>query len=256
MVYVVLSGNRLLLRCVIGKPAVVMIAGVNGGGKTSSLGKLAYRLRKAGEKVIFCLLFLQCDKCLSQEYWEIEICFICRAELKIILFQLPSFWLLIWHPKEKVLIVTRTQKFYEYDVEFWLLMMLFTKYQYYLLILLILMAAGDTYRAAYSDQLEIWAEKAGFLSQALKKGKEQEFDIVLSDTSGCLRTNYNLMKELIACKKVMGKIVRDAPNVAGVTGFILTKLDGYARSGRLDSFVGELGIPVKLMGVEEGVEGL
>ncbi|KAJ6686207.1 hypothetical protein OIU79_016074 [Salix purpurea] len=100
----------------------------------------------------------------------------------------------------------------------------------------ILMAAGDTFRAATSDQLDIWAERTGIvfqivLSQALKKGKEQEFDIVLSDTSGCLHTNYSLMEELIAYKKVVGKIVRGTANVVGITGFILTKLDGSARSG-------------------------
>ncbi|KAJ6729793.1 hypothetical protein OIU85_020678 [Salix viminalis] len=117
----------------------------------------------------------------------------------------------------------------------------------------ILMAAGDTFRAATSDQLEIWAERTGCeivvaegekakASSALKKGKEQEFDIVLSDTSGCLHTNYSLMEELIAW--------------VGITGFILTKLDGSARSGCVDSVVDELGIPVKFVGVEESVEGL
>ncbi|KAJ6710079.1 hypothetical protein OIU74_011067 [Salix koriyanagi] len=90
----------------------------------------------------------------------------------------------------------------------------------------------------------------------IKKGKEQEFDTVLSDTSGCLHTNYSLMEELIAYKKVVGKIVRGTPNVVGNTGFILTKLDGSARSGCVDSVVDELGIPVKFVGVEASVEGL
>ncbi|KAI3498299.1 hypothetical protein L1887_34071 [Cichorium endivia] len=92
----------------------------------------------------------------------------------------------------------------------------------------ILMAAGDTFRAAASDQLGIWAERTGceivlaekekakapsVLSQAVKKGKEQGFDIVLCDTSGRLHTNYSLMEELIACKKAVAKLVPVAPNV-------------------------------------------
>ncbi|KVH91154.1 hypothetical protein Ccrd_006830 [Cynara cardunculus var. scolymus] len=181
----------------------------------------------------------------------------------------------------------------------------------------VLMAAGDTFRAAASDQLEIWAERTGceivsaekekakassgrqldrkwnlhqnvtnsvfvlviFLSQAVKKGKEQGVDIVLCDTSGRLHTNYSLMEELIACKKAVAKVVPGAPNeillvldgttglnmlpqarefneVVGITGFILTKLDGSARGGCVVSVVDELGIPVKFVGVGEGVEDL
>ncbi|XP_075658842.1 cell division protein FtsY homolog, chloroplastic-like [Castanea sativa] len=97
------------------------------------------------------------------------------------------------------------------------------------------MAASDTFRAAASDQLEIWAERTGceivvaekdkakassVLSQAVKRGKEQGFDVVLCDTSGRLHTNFNLMEELIACKKAVGKIVPGAPNE------ILLVLDG------------------------------
>ncbi|CAA0830699.1 Cell division protein FtsY homolog-chloroplastic [Striga hermonthica] len=159
----------------------------------------------------------------------------------------------------------------------------------------VLLAAGDTFRAAASDQLEIWAERTGceivvaekenakassvVLSQAVKRGKEQGFDVVLCDTSGRLHTNYSLMEELIACKKAVGKVVSGAPNeilqvldgttglnmltqarefndVVGVTGLILTKLDGSARGGCVVSVVDELGIPVKFVGVGEGVEDL
>ncbi|CAF1873531.1 BnaC04g50450D [Brassica napus] len=190
------------------KPAVIMIVGVNGGGKTTSLGKLAHRLKNEGTKV--------------------------------------------------------------------------------------LMAAGDTFRAAASDQLEIWAERTGcdivvaegekakaatVLTKAVKRGKEEGYDIVLCDTSGRLHTNFSLMEELIACKKAVGKVVSGAPNeillvldgntglnmlpqarefneIVGITGLILTKLDGSARGGCVVSVVEELGIPVKFIGVGEAVEDL
>ncbi|KAK6142845.1 hypothetical protein DH2020_023193 [Rehmannia glutinosa] len=179
------KGLKTELKLGFRKPAVIMIVGVNGGGKTTSLGKLAHRFKKEGTKV--------------------------------------------------------------------------------------LLAAGDTFRAAASDQLEIWAERTGceivvaekenakassVLSQAVKRGKEQGFDVVLCDTSGRLHTNYSLMEELVACKKAVGKVVSGAPNVVGVTGLILTKLDGSARGGCVVSVVDELGIPVKFVGVGEGVEDL
>ncbi|GFY90293.1 signal recognition particle receptor protein, chloroplast [Actinidia rufa] len=202
------KGSKTELQLGFRKPAVIMIVGVNGGGKTTSLGKLAHRLKKEGAKI--------------------------------------------------------------------------------------LMAAGDTFRAAASDQLEIWAERTGceivvaekekakastVLSQAVKRGKEGRFDVVLCDTSGRLHTNYSLMEELIACKKVISKVVAGAPNeillvldgttglnmlpqarefneVVGITGFILTKLDGSARGGCVVSVVDELGIPVNFVGVGEGVEDL
>ncbi|KAK4382118.1 Cell division protein FtsY, chloroplastic [Sesamum angolense] len=186
------KGLKTELQLGFRKPAVIMIVGVNGGGKTTSLGKLANKLKKEGTKV--------------------------------------------------------------------------------------LLAAGDTFRAAASDQLEIWAERT-VLSQAVKRGREQGFDVVLCDTSGRLHTNYSLMEELIACKKAIGKVVSGAPNeilqvldgttglnmlpqarefndVVGVTGLILTKLDGSARGGCVVSVVDELGIPVKFVGVGEGVEDL
>ncbi|PIN02325.1 hypothetical protein CDL12_25160 [Handroanthus impetiginosus] len=202
------KGLKTELQLGFRKPAVIMVVGVNGGGKTTSLGKLANRLKKEGTKV--------------------------------------------------------------------------------------LLAAGDTFRAAASDQLEIWAERtdceivvaekenakaSSVLSQAVKRAKEEGFDVVLCDTSGRLHTNYSLMEELIACKKAIGKVVKGTPNeilqvldgttglnmlpqarefneVVGVTGLILTKLDGSARGGCVVSVVDELGIPVKFVGVGEGVEDL
>lgn len=94
--------------------------------------------------------------------------------------------------------------------------------------------------------------------QAVKRGKEQGFDVVLCDTSGRLHTNYSLMEELIACKKAVEKVVRGAPNE------ILLVLDGntglnmlpQAREFNEVSVVDELGIPVKFVGVGEGVEDL
>lgn len=117
------------------------------------------------------------------------------------------------------------------------------------------------------------------LSQAVRKGKEQGYDVVLCDTSGRLHTNYSLMEELVACKKAVAKVIPSAPNeillvldgttglnmlpqarefneVVGITGLILTKLDGSARGGCVVSVVDELSIPVKFVGVGEGVDDL
>lgn len=117
------------------------------------------------------------------------------------------------------------------------------------------------------------------LHQAVKRGKREGYDVVLCDTSGRLHTNYGLMEELVSCKKVIAKALPSAPNeillvldgttglnmlqqarefndVVGVTGFILTKLDGTARGGCVVSVVDELGIPVKFVGVGEGMEDL
>ncbi|KAK7861488.1 cell division protein ftsy like protein [Quercus suber] len=218
-------GSKTELQLGFRKPAVVIIVGVNGGGKTTSLGYFGVGF----------LLNNLISGVVHVKIWKIE-------------------------------------------------------YKVYG----ILMAAGDTFRAAASDQLEIWAERTGceivvaekdkakassVLSQAVKRGKEQGFDVVLCDTSGRLHTNFSLMEELIACKKAVGKIVPGAPNeillvldgttglnmlpqarefneVVGITGLILTKLDGSARGGCVVSVVDELGIPVKFVGVGEGVEDL
>ncbi|XP_074565371.1 cell division protein FtsY homolog, chloroplastic isoform X2 [Curcuma longa] len=143
------KGSKTELQLGFRKPAVIMIVGVNGGGKTTSLGKLAHRLKNEGVKV--------------------------------------------------------------------------------------LLAAGDTYRAAASEQLEVWAERTqseivvadddkvkapSVLSKAVKKGKEQGYDVILCDTSGRLHTNYSLMEELVACKKAVAKVIPGAPNE------ILLVLDG------------------------------
>ncbi|KAH8953656.1 hypothetical protein BDL97_08G038400 [Sphagnum fallax] len=190
------------------RPAVIMIVGVNGGGKTTTIGKLAHRFKNENVKV--------------------------------------------------------------------------------------LMAAGDTFRAAASEQLEVWAERTGseivvgegskprpatVLAEAVRQGLEQDIDLVLCDTSGRLHTNYNLMEELRSCKRAVTKALPSAPNevllvldgttglnmlpqarefnqVIGVTGFVLTKLDGTSRGGCVVSVVDELSIPVKFVGVGEGLNDL
>lgn len=190
------------------RPAVIMVVGVNGGGKTTSIGKLGERLRKGGVSV--------------------------------------------------------------------------------------LMAAGDTFRAAAREQLEVWAQRAGagfvrgetpqagpaeVLTRAVSKAASEDTDVVLADTSGRLHTNYNLMEELKECRRAVHKAsgappaevlmvldgttglnmlpqAREFNEVVGISGIILTKLDGTARGGCVVSVVDELRIPVKFVGVGEGIEDL
>ncbi|OEL35130.1 Cell division protein FtsY-like protein, chloroplastic [Dichanthelium oligosanthes] len=197
------------------KPAVIMIVGVNGGGKTTSLGKLAHRFKNEGVKVLMA----------AGDTFRAAA----RDQLQV------------WAERTGSEIVIDNDK------------------------------------------------KAQ--PPAVKRGKREGFDVVLCDTSGRLHTNYGLMEELVSCKKVIAKALPGAPNVfgnyhvarvpqeillvldgttglnmlqqarefndvVGVTGFILTKLDGTARGGCVVSVVDELGIPVKFIGVGEGMEDL
>lgn len=189
------------------KPFVIMIVGVNGVGKTTTIGKLAYNYKSRGKKV--------------------------------------------------------------------------------------LIGAADTFRAAANEQLEIWAERAGvdIIQQqkgadpgavafdTLKSALARNIDVVLIDTAGRLHTKTNLMEELKKIKKVMQKVISDAPHevwlvldattgqnaiqqaryftqAVGVTGLIITKLDGTAKGGVLFAIVNELKIPVKFIGVGEGIDDL
>ena len=189
------------------KPSVVLVIGVNGVGKTTSIGKLAYQLKKQGKKVLLC--------------------------------------------------------------------------------------AGDTFRAAAADQLEIWANRAGVdivrqnegadpgavLFDALAAAKARRSDVVLVDTAGRLHNKANLMKELAKLRKIIDRelpgaaketlLVLDATTgqngliqakqfqeAAGITGIVLTKLDGTAKGGVVFAVKRELGIPVKFIGVGEGAEDL
>ncbi|MBI1805909.1 MAG: signal recognition particle-docking protein FtsY [Ignavibacteria bacterium] len=189
------------------KPHVVMIVGVNGVGKTTTIGKLAYNYKTAGKKVVI--------------------------------------------------------------------------------------AAADTFRAAANEQLEIWARRAGVeiirqahgadpgavAFDALKSAVAQNADLMIIDTAGRLHTKVNLMEELKKIKRVLQKIVADAPHevllvldastgqnaiqqvkhftaAVGVTGLVLTKLDGTAKGGVVLGISNELNIPVKFIGVGEKIDDL
>ena len=193
--------------CVDTQPSVVLIIGVNGVGKTTSIGKLAARLKSEGKKVLLC--------------------------------------------------------------------------------------AGDTFRAAAADQLEIWANRAGVdivrqhegadpgavLFDALQAAKARHADVVLCDTAGRLHNKQNLMNELAKLRKIIDREVPDAAKetllvldattgqngliqarqfkeTAGLTGIILTKLDGTAKGGIVVAIAQELQVPVKFVGVGEGIGDL
>lgn len=188
-------------------PTVILVIGVNGVGKTTSIGKLAKRLKGEGKKVLLC--------------------------------------------------------------------------------------AADTFRAAAADQLEIWAKRAdvpivrqhegadpgAVLFDALQAAKARNIDVVLCDTAGRLHNKQNLMNELAKLRKIIDRelpeagretlLVLDATTgqngliqarsfkeTAGLTGIVLTKLDGTAKGGIVIAIARELGVPVKFVGVGEGVDDL
>jgi fused signal recognition particle receptor len=190
-----------------GKPFVILVAGVNGSGKTTTIGKLAARFRAEGKKVM--------------------------------------------------------------------------------------LAAGDTFRAAAIDQLKIWGERSGaqviarepgsdaasLAFEALTAAKAQGVDVLLIDTAGRLQNKAALMQELEKIVRVMKKVDASAPHavllvldatvgqnalsqveifqkVAGVTGLVMTKLDGTARGGILVALAAKFGLPVHFIGIGEGVEDL
>ena len=190
------------------EPTVLMVAGVNGTGKTTTIGKLAWHLREqAGKRV--------------------------------------------------------------------------------------LVGAADTFRAAAVEQLEEWARRSGaefvrgpqdsdpssVAFEAVKRGRELGVDVVIIDTAGRLHTQDDLMAELAKVKRVIGKQLEGAPHetlltvdattgqnglrqaklfseTVPVDGIVLTKLDGTAKGGIALAIAGELKIPVKLIGIGEGLEDL
>lgn len=157
----------------------------------------------------------------------------------------------------------------------------------------VILAAGDTFRAAAIDQLQKWGERVGVPVIANKPGadpaavvydaiaaaKARNCDVLIVDTAGRLHNNYNLMQELAKIKTVIAKAVPDAPHEvllvldgttgqnalkqgvkfaesAGVTGLIITKLDGTAKGGMIFSVFTELHVPVQFIGLGEGVDDL
>jgi len=192
---------------VTAKPFVIMVLGVNGVGKTTTIGKLASRLTFEGKKVI--------------------------------------------------------------------------------------LAAGDTFRAAAIEQLEVWGKRtssdvikqshggdpAAVAFDAIKAAVARDVDVVILDTAGRLHTKINLMEELKKVKRVVSREIAGAPHevllvldastgqnainqakifneAIGVTGIALTKLDGTAKGGIIVAIANELKIPIRFIGVGEGVEDL
>ena len=189
------------------KPSVILVIGVNGVGKTTSIGKLADRLRRQGKRVLLC--------------------------------------------------------------------------------------AGDTFRAAAADQLEIWAGRAqcelirqhegadpsAVLFDALQAAKARHVDVVICDTAGRLHNKSHLMAELAKMKRVIDRelpeaaletlLVLDATTgqngliqakqfqeTTGLTGIVLTKLDGTAKGGIVIAIAQALQVPVKFVGLGEGIDDL
>lgn len=157
----------------------------------------------------------------------------------------------------------------------------------------VLLAAGDTYRAAAIDQLGIWAERVGVelvkqqpgsdpaavAFDAVQAAEARGSDVVLIDTAGRLHNREDLMRELEKVRRVIQKRLPDAPHetllvldatsgqnaiqqakvfgaMMGITGLILTKLDGTAKGGATISIKRELGLPVRYIGVGEGMDDL
>jgi fused signal recognition particle receptor len=157
----------------------------------------------------------------------------------------------------------------------------------------VLLAAADTFRAAAAEQLEVWADRAGVdivrgaegsdpaavVFDALEAATARERDVVIIDTAGRLHTQQHLMDELAKVRKVIAGKLPGAPHetlltidattgqnglrqallfreVVDVTGIVLTKLDGTAKGGIALAIAQELGVPVKLIGIGEGLEDL
>ena len=157
----------------------------------------------------------------------------------------------------------------------------------------VVLGAADTFRAAAVQQLEGWAQRAGceivsgpegsdpgsVAYDAIKQGRERGADVVIIDTAGRLHTQDNLMAELAKVRRVISKQIEDAPHetlltvdattgqnglrqaklfseAVPVDGIVLTKLDGTAKGGIALAIAGELGIPVKLIGIGEALEDL
>ena len=157
----------------------------------------------------------------------------------------------------------------------------------------VMMAAADTFRAGAIDQLEIWAQRTGsaFVKHsegsnpssvaldAARSAVAQKIDVLLVDTAGRLQNKFNLMEELKKINRILGKGIHGAPHevllvldattgqnalrqaelfsqTAGITGIVLTKLDGTAKGGMIIGIKEQLNIPVKWVGVGERLDDL
>jgi fused signal recognition particle receptor len=157
----------------------------------------------------------------------------------------------------------------------------------------VLLAAGDTFRAAAIEQLRIWADRAGvpiiagpegsdssaIVYDGVKKATAEGIDVLIVDTAGRLQNKKDLMDELAKIRRVLGRLNPKAPHdvvlvldattgqnalsqievfreVAGVTGLVMTKLDGTARGGVLVAAAEKYGIPIHAIGVGEGMDDL
>jgi fused signal recognition particle receptor len=157
----------------------------------------------------------------------------------------------------------------------------------------VMLAAGDTFRAAAVEQLQTWGERnsvpviaqqqgadsASVIFDALQSARARNVDVLIADTAGRLHTQSNLMEELKKIRRVMGKLDASAPHeimlvvdagtgqnalnqarefneAVGLTGITLTKLDGTAKGGIIFAIARKTGIPIRFVGVGEGIENL
>jgi len=157
----------------------------------------------------------------------------------------------------------------------------------------VILAAGDTFRAAATEQLEIWGQRAGVpvvkgkeggdpssvIFDAVKRAQTEGFDVVIADTAGRLHTKTNLMEELQKVRRVLQKAQPDAPHetflvldatngqnaiaqatmfkqAMDISGIVLTKLDGTAKGGVILGICDELQVPVRYVGIGEKVDDL
>ena len=157
----------------------------------------------------------------------------------------------------------------------------------------VMLAAGDTFRAAAVEQLQVWGERnaipviaqhsgadsASVIFDAVEAAKARGIDVVIADTAGRLHTQSNLMEELKKVKRVMGKLDESAPHevllvldagtgqnainqaqqfhaAVDVSGIVLTKLDGTAKGGIIFAIAKKLGLPIRFIGVGESIDDL
>jgi len=157
----------------------------------------------------------------------------------------------------------------------------------------VMLAAGDTFRAAAVEQLQVWGERneiqvvaqhtgadsASVIFDALQSAQARGVDVLIADTAGRLHTKDNLMEELAKVKRVLGKLDTTAPHESlivldattgqnalsqtetfnkaiGLTGVALTKLDGTAKGGIIFSIANKTGLPIRYIGVGEGIDDL